>query len=198
LLSSSVYSTHNVPFLPIVYHRPHLLTYLPPRVRKQQHKNGAQHTLISLYTKIRECSSHTDSSLTKKSTRHDLRRINAPQTEPHYLHPQCMIPLSLPFHSIPFHPSLLSFHPSTMLLIPMSIPSLATTTTHLRKMKSPLPLLKRRRKFLAQNLHRAIIRHLEVIHARHDRRQVVVRRVRRFAGFANDGEHRREVLEACR
>ena len=67
---------------------------------------------------------------------------------------------------------------------------------HLRKMKSPLPLLKRHSQFLAQNPHGAIIRHLEVIHTRHDRREVVVRRIWRFARFADDGEHGREVLEA--
>jgi uncharacterized protein YfaT (DUF1175 family) len=63
-------------------------------------------------------------------------------------------------------------------------------------MESALALLDSNSEFLAQDVNGAVVWHLEVVDAGHDRREVVVGCVRRFAWFADDGEHGGEVFEA--
>ena len=63
-------------------------------------------------------------------------------------------------------------------------------------MESALALSNSHAELLAQNVHGAVVGHLEVVDARHDRGQVVVGSVRWLARLAHDGEHGREVLEA--
>jgi hypothetical protein len=63
-------------------------------------------------------------------------------------------------------------------------------------MESALAFLNGDTELLAQNLYGAVVGHLEVVDAGHDRGQVVVGSVWRFARLADDGEHGREVLEA--
>ena len=48
---------------------------------------------------------------------------------------------------------------------------------------------------LTKNVDGAVVGHLEVVDAGHDRWQVVIGRIRWFAGLAHDGEHGCEVLE---
>lgn len=64
-------------------------------------------------------------------------------------------------------------------------------------MESPLALPYSHTKLLAQNLNSAVIRHLQVIDTRHDRRQVVIGSEGWFAGLADNRKHWRESLEAC-
>jgi hypothetical protein len=49
---------------------------------------------------------------------------------------------------------------------------------------------------LAKNVYGAVVGHLEVVDAGHNRRQVVVGCVWRFTRLTNDGEHGCKVLEA--
>jgi hypothetical protein len=63
-------------------------------------------------------------------------------------------------------------------------------------MESALTLLHGDGQLLTQNVDGAVVGHLEVVDTGHDGGQVVVRCVWWFAGFANDGEHGCEVLEA--
>jgi hypothetical protein len=96
-----------------------------------------------------------------------------------------------------------SYHASTIpsSSFPTSVTVTSTTTTHssssLREVESPLALPYSHAKLLAQNLNSAVIRHLQVIDARHDRRQVVIGCEGWFAGLANNRKHWRESLEAC-
>jgi hypothetical protein len=48
----------------------------------------------------------------------------------------------------------------------------------------------------AENVDVAVVWHLEIVDTRHDRREVVVRRVWRLAWLAHNGEHGCKVLEA--
>lgn len=64
-------------------------------------------------------------------------------------------------------------------------------------MESPLTFLCSQGEFLAHNVERAVIRHLQVVDTSHDARQIVIRCVWRLAGFAHHGEHGRKTLEAC-
>jgi hypothetical protein len=66
----------------------------------------------------------------------------------------------------------------------------------LRKMECALALHDCYPELLAQNVNVAVIRHLEIVDTCHDRREVVIRRVRGLAGLAHDGKHGGEVLEA--
>jgi hypothetical protein len=62
-------------------------------------------------------------------------------------------------------------------------------------MERALALLHRDRHFPAQDVNAAVVGHLEVIDACHDRGEVVVGCVGRFAGLAHDGEHGCQVFE---
>jgi hypothetical protein len=81
--------------------------------------------------------------------------------------------------------------------IPSSFNPLIRQFVSLGKVESALPVTSSHTEPLPQNAHIAVIRHLEVVDARHDGREVVVGCVRRFAGFAYDGEHGCESLETC-
>ncbi len=50
---------------------------------------------------------------------------------------------------------------------------------------------------LAHHIEVGIVRKLQIVDARHNTGQVVVRCIRRLARFANDCEHRCEAFEAC-
>ena len=50
---------------------------------------------------------------------------------------------------------------------------------------------------LLQDADVAVVGQLEVVHARHDTGEIVIRRVRRLARAANDGEKGSKTLEAC-
>lgn len=63
-------------------------------------------------------------------------------------------------------------------------------------MESALALLDGDAQLLAQNVDGAIVGHLEVVDARHDRGKIVVGRVGWLAWLTDDGEHWSEVLEA--
>lgn len=63
-------------------------------------------------------------------------------------------------------------------------------------MESALALPDGHTELLAQNVHGAVVWHFEVVDARHDRGQIIVRRVWWLAWLADDREHGREVLEA--
>lgn len=66
----------------------------------------------------------------------------------------------------------------------------------LRKVESTLALLDGNIQPFAKDIYAAVIWHFEIVDARHDAGKIVVRCVRRLAGFANHGEHGRESLEA--
>ena len=66
------------------------------------------------------------------------------------------------------------------------------------KMESTLALPNRRIELISHDREGAVIRHLQIIDASHDAGQVIVRRVRWFAGLADDREHGRERFETCR
>ena len=91
--------------------------------------------------------------------------------------------------------------PSSSFPTSVTVTSTTTTTTHssssLREVESPLALPYSHTKLLAQNLNSAVIGHLQVIDARHDRRQVVIGCEGWFAGLAYNCKHWRESLEAC-
>lgn len=72
-----------------------------------------------------------------------------------------------------------------------------TRGSHLRKMETSLSLLDSCVQPLLQDPNVAVIGHLEVVDARHDRRQELVGSVGRFGGFADDGEEWGERFEAC-
>jgi hypothetical protein len=63
-------------------------------------------------------------------------------------------------------------------------------------MERALALVHRGAQFLLQDVHGAVVRHFQVVDARHDRGQIIVRGVWRLAGFAYDCEHGGEVFEA--
>ena len=77
----------------------------------------------------------------------------------------------------------------------MRDPAVAIMISCLGKMEGALTFLYSNTQFLAENVHAAIIGHLEIVDTSHDAREVVVRRKWRLTGFANDCEHRSEILE---
>jgi hypothetical protein len=68
----------------------------------------------------------------------------------------------------------------------------------LRQMERPLALLDGDVHLLPHRFQARVVRQLQVVDACHDRRQVVVRRVRRLTRLADNSEHGRERLEACK
>lgn len=66
----------------------------------------------------------------------------------------------------------------------------------LREVESTLTLLNGHIQSLSQNLHAAVVRHLQVVDTRHDAREIVIGRIRGFTRFADHREHRGEALEA--
>lgn len=70
-------------------------------------------------------------------------------------------------------------------------------TGHSREVEAPDALLERRPQFLAHDRLRAILRQLEVVHARHHAREVIVRGEGRFVGLAHDRQRGVQASEAC-
>ena len=64
-------------------------------------------------------------------------------------------------------------------------------------MECALALLKSGEELLLESVHVGIVGKLQVVDARHDAGEVVVRRVVAFAGLAHYGEHGRQAPEAC-
>jgi hypothetical protein len=62
-------------------------------------------------------------------------------------------------------------------------------------MERALTLLSRHTQLLLHHIDSRVVRQLQVINARHDAREVVVRRVRRLARLAYDREHWCESIE---
>ena len=69
---------------------------------------------------------------------------------------------------------------------------------HLRKMERALALFHSSVEPGAQDIDVAVVGHLEVVDASHDGREELIRSVGRLCRLADDGEHGRESLEACR
>ena len=65
----------------------------------------------------------------------------------------------------------------------------------LRKVEGTLALLDGHTKLLLHDIQRAVIRHLEIVHAGHDTWQIVVRAVRGLTWLADDREQRGEGFE---
>ena len=63
-------------------------------------------------------------------------------------------------------------------------------------MKRPLSFFDSGQEFLLQDLYRRVIRQLDVIRARHNRDQKVIRLVRRLAWLTYYGEHGIEAFES--
>ena len=68
----------------------------------------------------------------------------------------------------------------------------------LRKVERALALFHSGVESGAQDVDVAVVGHLEVVDASHDGREELIRSVGCLCGFADDGEHGRECLEACR
>lgn len=66
-----------------------------------------------------------------------------------------------------------------------------------RQMESPLALLDGHKQPLTQDFDAAVVGQLEIVDASHYARKIVVRRVRGFAGTADNREHWRQALETC-
>ena len=66
----------------------------------------------------------------------------------------------------------------------------------LRQVKCSLAFFDCNGKSFSKNTQTAVVRQLEVVHAGHDTRKIVIGRIRRFAGTADNGEDRSETLEA--
>lgn len=59
----------------------------------------------------------------------------------------------------------------------------------LRKMEGALSFFDGNVQLLLEDIKRAVVRHLEIVDACHDTRQVVVRRVWGLGGLADDRKH---------
>lgn len=64
-------------------------------------------------------------------------------------------------------------------------------------MESALSFLDGNRESLLEDIQTAVVGQLEIVHAGHDTREVVVWSVRVLAGAANHREDGRETLETC-
>ena len=66
----------------------------------------------------------------------------------------------------------------------------------LGKVEGALPFLNGNTELFAEDLHTAVIGHLEVIDTSHNTWKIIVRRVWRLARLADDRKHWSKVLEA--
>lgn len=71
-----------------------------------------------------------------------------------------------------------------------------TNEALLRKVESPLALFDGHEELPSQIIDVAVVGQFQVVDARHDAREVVVRRVWCLAGLANHGEHGGQASEA--
>ena len=67
----------------------------------------------------------------------------------------------------------------------------------LRKMESTLAFADRNTQLFTQHIYAAVVWHLEIVHACHDRGKIVVGCEWWLAGLADDCKHWCESLEAC-
>ena len=123
------------------------------------------------------------------------------------MHVLAVVPFLFPFAQQSDRKSGMSFHWDSLLMSAQtrvegktaaSTQRRGTGIWRLRKMERALALFHRSVEPSAQDVDVTVVGHLEVVDASHDGREELIRSVGCLCGLADDGEHGRECLEACR